>query len=196
LGITGTKSTPVSLIRLRGVTDHIKQSGRGKHVQVVYGNWSYEDGKEKTMSLLKRHKDINIIWAANDSMAMGAYDAAKELKYNQNISVGGLGGFPASLESIKNGGMKVTVGGTIMTGAWALVLLYDYHFGLDFIDDINANFSVDHNTIISTAKKADQFANLIIDNPQQIDFRIFTKKLNPQLKKYEFSYDKIVESTQ
>jgi len=196
LGITGTKSTPVSLIRLRGVTDHIKQSGRGKHAQVVYGNWSYEDGKEKTLALLKRHKDINIIWAANDSMAMGAYDAAKEIKYNKNIRVGGLGGFPASLESIKNGGMKVTVAGQIMTGAWALALIYDFHFGMDFIDDINANYSVDHSIVISTAMKADQFSNLIIDNPQQIDFRKFTKKLNPQLEKYEFSYTQIIESTQ
>lgn len=196
LGITGTKSTPVSLVRLRGVSAHIKKSGRGKHAQVVYGNWSYEDGKEKTLALLKRHKHINIIWAANDSMAMGAFDAVKEIKYNNNVSVGGLGGFPASLESIKNGGMKVTVAGQIMTGAWALALIYDYHFGLDFINDINANFSVDHNTIISSAIKAEQFSDLIIDNPQQIDFRKFTKKLNPHLKKYEFSYDKIVESTQ
>ena len=196
LGITGTKSTPVSLTRLRGVTDYIKQAGRGKHVQVVYGNWSYEDGKEKTLALLKRHKDVNIIWAANDSMAMGAYDAAREIKYNKNISVGGLGGFPDALESIKNGGMKVTVAGHIMTGAWALALIYDYHFGVDFINEITANYSVGHNTVISTAIKADQFSKLIIDNPQKIDFRKFSKKLNPQLKKYEFSYDKIVESIQ
>ena len=194
LGITGTKSTPVSLIRLHGAKGYIKESGRGKHSQVVYGKWSYQDGKEKTLALLKRHKDIDIIWAANDSMALGAYDATQEIKYNREIKVGGLGGFPDALESIKNGGMKVTVGGTVMTGAWALILIHDYHSGIDFINDIPANYSVDHNTIISTAKQADRFAKVVLNEPQKIDFRQFSKKLNPNLTKYEFRYEKLIQA--
>ena len=196
LGITGTKATPVSLIRLKGVTDYILESGRGEHVQVVYGKWSYEDGKEKALALLKRHKDINMIWAANDSMALGAYDATKEAAPDRKILVGGLGGFPDTLESIKKGGMKATVGGSAMTGAWALVMIYDYHSGLDFINDIGANAKIDHNTVIDTARKADRYADIVLNNPQQIDFRKFSKKLNPNLSKYDFHYEKVIQSVE
>lgn len=195
LGITGTKATPVSLIRLKGVEDYIVKSGRGEHVQVVYGKWSYEDGKEKALPLLKRHDDINMIWAANDSMAMGAYDAAQEVAPQRKILVGGLGGFPDTLESIKNGGMKATVGGTVMTGAWSLILINDYHFGLDFIDDIGSNIKVDHNTVINTAAKADRFADVVINQPQKIDFRKFSKKFNPSLNQYDFRYEKVNQAS-
>jgi len=191
LGITGTKATPVSLVRLKGVEDFILESGRGEHVQIVYGKWSYEDGKEKALALLKRYKDINMIWAANDSMAMGAFDAAQLVAPERKILVGGLGGFPDTLASIKKGGMKTTVGGTVMTGAWALVLIYDYHFGLDFVHDIGANSKIDHNIVIDDALKADRFADIAINNPQQIDFRLFSKKLNSNLKKYNFSIDNV-----
>jgi ABC-type sugar transport system substrate-binding protein len=194
LGITGTKSTPVSLIRLKGVEDFILESARGEHIQIVYGKWSYEEGKEKALALLKRYKDINIIWAANDSMALGAYDAAQLVAPERNILIGGLGGFPDALASIKKGGMKVTVGGHVMIGAWALVLIYDYHFGLDFIHDIGAYSKVDHITVIDNALKADRYADIVLNNPQQIDFHLFSKKLNPDLQKYDFSFDKVIKA--
>jgi len=191
LGITGTKATPVSLIRLKGVEDYIVESGRGEQVQVVYGKWSYEDGKQKALTLLKRHDGINMIWAANDSMAMGAYDAVQEVAPLQKIFVGGLGGFPAAIESIKKGGMKVTVGGHVMIGAWALILINDHHFGFDFIGDIGTNIKVDHNTVINTAATADRFADVVFKHPQKIDFRKFSKNFNPSLTQYDFSYEKV-----
>jgi len=193
LGITGTKATPVSLIRLKGVEDYIVESGRGEQVQVVYGKWSYEDGKEKALPLLKRHDDINMIWAANDSMAMGAYAAAQEVAPQRKILVGGLGGFPDAIESVKKGDMKVTVGGHVMIGAWSLILINDYHFGLDFIDDIGTNIKVDHNTVINTAETADRFADVVLNHPQEIDFRKFSKKINPSLTQYDFRYEKVCQ---
>lgn len=197
LGITGPKSTPVSLIRLQGVIDYIAKARKGKHSQIVYGgNWSYDDGKEKALLLLKRHKDINMIWAANDSMALGAYDASKEVVKDRLIMVGGLGGFPFALESIRQGGMKLTVAGHPMIGAWALVLIYDYHNGLDFANTVALNYSVDHLAVIDTPEKADQYQNLVLDNPQQIDFRKFSKILNHRLINYDFTYPMVIKAAQ
>ncbi|WP_163336443.1 ABC transporter substrate-binding protein [Desulfopila sp. IMCC35008] len=195
LGITGTKATPVSLIRLKGVEDYIVESGRGEQVQVAYGKWSYEDGKQKALALLKRYDDINMIWAANDSMAMGAYDAAQEVAPQRKILVGGLGGFPDTLESIKKGGMKATVGGTVMTGAWSLILINDHHFGLDFNGDLGANIKVDHSTVINTAAKADRFTDVVLNHPEEIDFRKFSKKFNSSLTQYDFSYEKVCQAS-
>jgi len=194
LGITGTKATPVSLIRLQGVEDYILESGRGKHIQVVYGRWSYEDGRQKALALLNRHQDINMIWAANDSMALGAYDATKEVSSDIQIPVGGMGGFSNALESIKKGGLKMSVGGHSMIGAWALVMIYDYHSGLDFVKDIGTSSKVDHTTVIDTAQKATQFADIVLNRPQQIDFRKFSKNANPNLAKYNFRYEKVLQA--
>ncbi len=197
LGITGPKSTPVSLIRAQGVIDYIARAKNGKHSQLVYGGkWSYDDGREKALLLLKRHSDINMIWAANDSMALGAYDASKELMKNRSILVGGLGGFPFALDSIRQGGMKLTVAGHPMIGAWALVLIYDYHNGLDFSKTVGVNYSIDHLTVIDTPEKADQYQDLVLKNPQRIDFRKFSKILNHRLIKYDFSFPKVIEAAQ
>ncbi|MDM8549443.1 ABC transporter substrate-binding protein [Desulfobacterales bacterium HSG2] len=196
LGITGTKATPVSLIRLRGVQDYIKKSGRGVQYQVVYGRWSYEDGKQKARVLLRRYKDANIIWAANDSMASGVFDATKELTEKREILVGGMGGFPIALESIRKGGIKVTAAGHPMIGAWALVLICDYHHGTDFKDDIGVSFKVDHLTLIDSPEDVGQYSRIVLEQPQQIDFRKFSKKFNPNLRKYNFSYDKVVEAAE
>ncbi|MBT4088437.1 MAG: ABC transporter substrate-binding protein [Deltaproteobacteria bacterium] len=194
IGITGTKATPVSLIRLQGVRDYLKKSRKGEHYQVVYGKWSYEDGKNKALTLLKRYPDANILWAANDSMAFGAFDAARTLGIHKNISIGGLGGFPFALDSIKKGEMKVTVAGHPMIGAWALVLIYDYHNGFDFKDGVGTNLKIDHLTVIDTPKKADQYLDLVLKNPQQINFRKFSRKLNTNLKKYDFRYSQVVKA--
>ncbi|HSV29520.1 MAG TPA: ABC transporter substrate-binding protein, partial [Candidatus Omnitrophota bacterium] len=74
LAISGEQATPVSTIREQGLRDYIARSGKGRIqvLQSVNGNWGRPDGREKTRGLLTRYDDVDIIWAANDSMALGA----------------------------------------------------------------------------------------------------------------------------
>jgi len=194
VAITGNKVTPVSNIRVQGLLDYRADSNSGEIYQVVYGKWSYDDGKSKARGLLNRHPDTNIIWAANDSMALGALDAIKEQNREDQVIVGGLGGFPDAIKSIKEGGLNLTVAGHPMIGAWALLLLFDYHHGYDFISDIGLNYKVNHLTVIDTKEKADQYSRLVLTHPNQIDFRFFSKALNKNLVKYDFSYENVVNA--
>lgn len=194
VAITGNKATPVSNIRVQGLLDYMADSNKGGIYQIVYGKWSYDDGKSKALALLNRYPDINIIWTANDSMAMGAFDAIKEQKKEDDIMVGGLGGFPYALKSIKEGGLNLTVAGHPMIGAWALILLFDYHHGYDFISDVGLNYRVNHLTVIDTKEKADQYSSLVLTNPNQIDFRFFSKVYNKNQINYDFSYENIVNA--
>lgn len=194
VAITGNKATPVSEIRMKGVHHHLADTKLDSLLQVLYGDWSFSDGRKKALGLLRRYHDVNVIWTANDSMGLGAYSAVKELNKEREVIVGGLGGFPDALASIKNGGMKLTVAGHPMIGAWALTLIYDYHHGIDFVDDIGVNLKVDHLTVIDNGEKADLYKDLVLDNPSQIDFTRFSKKLDKELVHYDFSYSKVVKA--
>jgi hypothetical protein len=66
---------------------------------------------------------------------------------------------------------------------------------MDFRNDIGTNYKVDHLTVIDSPQKAVQYEQLILINPQQINFRKFSKVLNPEVKKYNFQYKNVVEAS-
>jgi len=194
VGLSGIKSNPVSLEREAGLGDFFLDPTRGRLLQIVHADWSYAEGKDRAARLLERYPDLNVIWAANDAMAVGALDAAKEAGKGTVIAIGGQGGFPAALERIRSGELKATVGGTAMTGAWALVLLYDYHHGLDFANDVGLHYKPDHATVIDSPEKAKKFGSIVIEHPDRIDFRSFSKVFTPKLEHYDFRYEKVLEA--
>jgi ABC-type sugar transport system substrate-binding protein len=194
VAITGNEATPVSEIRAQGLRDYIKDAKHGTLYQVIHGEWAYEHGKNIAHQLLQRYEDTNMIWAANDSMALGAYDTVKILNKENEVIVGGLGGFPDALDSIISGGLTLTIAGHPMIGAWALVLLYDYHHGDDFADEIGVNIKVNHLTVIDNPTKAKQYRRIIIENPDLIDFKSFTKKMNTDVELYDFSYANVIST--
>ena len=54
-------------------------SGGGSLIASVPGNWNKEDAMPHVDSLLRIHSDINIIYAHNDRMAIGASEVARKL---------------------------------------------------------------------------------------------------------------------
>lgn len=54
-------------------------SGGGHLIASVPGNWNKEDAMPPVDSLLRFHNDINIIYAHNDRMAIGASEVARKL---------------------------------------------------------------------------------------------------------------------
>jgi len=90
LGITGAPSTPVSQEREQGVRRFMEQAGRGRCLQTVNSDWSFKDGELKARLLLARYHQADILWAVNDSMALGALQACESLRLRPWI--GGMGG--------------------------------------------------------------------------------------------------------
>jgi ribose transport system substrate-binding protein len=58
------------------------------------GDWKLDKGKAIAQDALQIHKDIDIIYAHNDPMAYGAYQAAREFGIEKNISFLGIDGLP------------------------------------------------------------------------------------------------------
>lgn len=192
--ISGTAFTPVSKSREEGLRQYLSNNQLGRLLQVVHADWSRQDGKFKAAGLLDRYPGLNAFWAANDSMAMGALDAVREAGRDKKVGIVGRGGFPDALDSIRAGGLKATVGGTLTTGAWVLVLLYDYHHGLDFADAMGVNIMPDHLATIDTPEGASLYQKVLIDHPESIDFRLFSKRCNPKLEHYDFRYETLLKA--
>lgn len=194
VAISGDYVTPASIDRNNGLQDAIKEYGdKVKFEQDFVGMWSKDTAKEQMAGALKRYPEVSAAWVANDPMALGALEAiqAAGKTPGKDIMVGGLNWDPPALEKIQKGEMVTSVGGHFMTGAWTLVLLYDYHHGKDFLKNGSAElqypiFGVLDNE--SVGQYLDAFGK---GDWSKIDFTKFSKTLSPDVKDYDFSIDAV-----
>jgi len=125
-------------------------------------------------------------------MALGAIDAVikRNKRPGENIFVGGLNWSTEALEKIVNGTMVTSIGGHFMQGAWAMVLIHDYHKGLDF-EDLGFEFTAPMTVIDQTnvARYLEIFGD---QNWDKIDFKKFSRWENKPQKIYQFQLTKIL----
>ena len=190
IGITGDPNTPVSLERAEGVKDYVAHAGYGRIHQLVFGDWTYADGEQKAAILLARYPDTNIIWAANDSMALGALRAVKAR--NASVLVGGIGGFWDAIASVAEGGLTATSAGDYLIGAWAIVLLYDYHHGQDFAAYGGVAQKLDYMYVVDRDNVA-RFEEVVLKQPDSLSFARYSKALHPLPGPYHFSLKELVD---
>ncbi|WP_280151607.1 ABC transporter substrate-binding protein [Piscinibacter sp. XHJ-5] len=192
IGITGDPNTPVSIERAQGVQQYVDRAGRGRILQLAHGDWSYADGEQKGRVLLARYPDANIIWAANDSMALGALRAVRE--HASGVRVGGMGGWPDALESIAAGGQAATAAGHNLIGAWAMVLLHDYHHGHDFAEHGGPAQKLDYLFVVHRGNVA-RYEELLFRQAETLDFRRYSKVAQAgrsRSGRYDFTIERLV----
>ncbi|MBF0207399.1 MAG: ABC transporter substrate-binding protein [Oligoflexia bacterium] len=189
--INGNPADGSAIERLKGLQRSLRNHKDVILEQVFTSfNWNFEDAKTITQHVQQRYPETRIIWSANDTMAMGSVDGYKAsvLKPGISILIGGVDWTQEALALIKENKLAVSVGGHFFQGAWALVLLYDYFNGIDFVSE-NLEMKSDM-TSISWSNIGD-YKNLISRRTnnlyQNIDFKKFSKKFNPDLKTYNFS---------
>lgn len=77
--ITGDISAIAGIDRLAGYSAAHEAAGRELDPELIaYGDWSFESAKTLTLKLLARNPDIDGIFAANDTMALGVMAAVHE----------------------------------------------------------------------------------------------------------------------
>jgi ABC-type sugar transport system substrate-binding protein len=183
IGITGDRNTPVSLERAEGVKDYVAHVGRGRIDQLAFGDWSYADGEQKARVLLARYPDTTIIWASNDSMALGALRAVKAR--GASVLVGGMGGWGDALVSVAEGGLAATAVGHYLIGAWAIVMLHDYHRGHDFAAHGGLNQKLDYLFVVNRDNVA-HYDQAFFQRGDALDFGIYSMARHPRPGGYDF----------
>lgn len=184
IGITGDPNTPVSLERTAGVNASLSTMPHARTCQLVFGDWSFADGDQKARVLLARYPDANLIWAANDTMTLGALNAVEAR--HASVLVGGVGALPEALTHVADGGLAAMVGGDYFIGAFAMVLLHDYHCGRDFALSGGASQKLDYLSVVHRGNVV-AYQQSVFGNADSLNFSQYSKYLYPSPGAYDFT---------
>jgi ABC-type sugar transport system substrate-binding protein len=197
LALAGEVDTPASNGRIRGLNRAIgvmgKLFGPGsvELVEVRNLDWSEKSAAAWTREFLQKGPRIDALWAANDPMALGAITALREAGYQPGVDVvvGGLNWSQSGVDRVLKGEMVVTHGGHFLLGAWAMVILRDYHDGRDFAEeDVRLQFPMGAFDL-SVARRFPEIGKV---DWRTVDFTRFSKIRNPAVMRYKFTPDAVL----
>ena len=193
LAIAGDRSTPSSINRNQGMHRAVAEAAGVVIDEEVYAAWTRENAAQQAESLYRRYPDVKLVWAGNDLMAFGAMAAWEKRGGKPGVDAwfSGINTSTEALEAVKSGRMTALAGGHFITGAWALVMIYDYHHGHDFADEglelrrpMFAQF---------TPALAERYIERFSGGFDGVDFSRYSKVRNAKLKRYNFGFAQLLE---
>jgi ABC-type sugar transport system substrate-binding protein len=185
VALEGRRGDGAAMLREEGLRQALAGSANAQLLQGVSASWRQEVARRKTFLLRRRYPELQAVWAANDLMALGALKGLEDAGAGGQVVVGGIDWTPEALEAVRDGRMVASLGGHFLEGAWALVLLYDYHQGHDF-----ASERLEWRTRLQplTRDTVDAWLRLHLGMDwESFDFRAFSKAAHPGLARYDFS---------
>jgi ABC-type sugar transport system substrate-binding protein len=194
IALTGANNTNVSFDRNFGLERRVSSSNDSRLHEIRFCDWARKSANLETTDLLDKHPGTTVVWAASDSMAFGAIEALNGLGVTagEGILVGGIDWSSEGVKAVANGQLAATVGGHFMEAGWALIMIYDYHHGIDFKDDVGLKYMTSMSVLESknVKKYLEKFGE---GDWSSVDFKKLSKKYNPSLTKYNFSLDAIMD---
>jgi ABC-type sugar transport system substrate-binding protein len=192
LAIAGDRSTPSSLARNEGMRKAVAEAGDVLLEQEVYGEWRRDRAAEQMRVLMLRYPEARLVWSGNDDMAFGAMEAwrARGGSPGRDGFFSAINTSAAALAAMRSGELAALAGGHYLTGAWAMVMLYDYAHGRDFSSEgLELQRSM---FVLVDPLLVDKLEPRISAPHKQLDFRKYSKVLNPRLKVYGFETDRLL----
>lgn len=107
--IEGTAGNVTSNNRTKGATDYFNEKG----IEVVAsqpGDWDRLVALDVATNIMQSNPDLKAFYCANDTMALGVYEAVVNANKADSIIVVGTDAVAGAKESVKNGEMAATVG--------------------------------------------------------------------------------------
>ena len=194
LGMEATYDSTVGESRKAGLHDYVDSNADVVLKDIKQISWTKNPSKMEVAKVLMLYPDIEVLWTSNEEIAWGAVQTLESAgkKPGKDVYIGSFDWNTDSARAIADGRITVSMAGHFMEGAWALVLLYDYHNGIDFNQDPGVRMKTPLSAI-----NADNFKRYIALTQQgglkKIDFRKFSKKYNPDLKTYNFNINQFID---
>ena len=193
-GLSGHRESPVSLNRSAGLIKAAKDEN-AKLSQIIFIDWTQpeepmrRDIETGTKALLQRYPDMEALWCISDGMALTGRAVARNL--NREVLVGGIDWKKEAIVQVKNKVLDASMGGHFTEIGFGLVLLYDYFHGKDFYEELGGRIKT--RMALLTRENVDRYYGFLIDqNWDAVDFRKYSKILNPKLKTYDFSFESLM----
>ena len=129
--LQGTTGSAPAIDRKTGFANILKQHANWQLTRSQTGNFTTSEGKAVMEAFLKADKTIQVLYAHNDGMALGAIQAIKEagLQPGKDIIVIGVDGVKGAFEAIVAGEQNVTVECSPLLGPQAVQALRDLRDG-------------------------------------------------------------------
>jgi len=182
----GGNLTHAATARATGLRDAIaKHPGKVRLDELILANWEEERATRMAADALRRFPDTAVIWAANDQMALGALTAVQGAGKHpgKDVLIGGMDWLPRALRAVQHGELFTTVGGHIVAGAWAVILMYDHSHNFPF-----PRSSMNIEWTAATSANAGAFSRLFDPGKfSRIEFARFCRAKDPQRQEYELS---------
>lgn len=135
--IEGKAGNASGEFRKQGATEVFKANDKIKLVASQPADWDRSKALDLAANLIQKYPNLKAIYAANDTMALGALQAVMNANKQDKIIVVGTDGAPEALESIKQKGLSATVAqDSANIGAESLKLLIE---ALKNKPEINSN---------------------------------------------------------
>lgn len=199
LAIGGDKITPASIDRNFGAISFIDQKMNIVLDRFLYANWEESEAKNITESYLKWAAKGDIqpagIWAANDPIATGVLTALKEanLEAGSDVCLVGLNWSLQGLKLVKSGEMVATDGGHFLAGAWAIVVLFDYH-QRTYSGDTRPIGRINFQMMSINKTNVDLYLEELGDEDwSKIDFKGFALKPKQNYQEYDFTLMNVIK---
>jgi ABC-type sugar transport system substrate-binding protein len=192
VAIAGDRATPSSMRRDAGLERAVLEAGDVVLDQVVYAGWTRDKAAEQAEWLFARHPDARLVWSGNDLMAFGAMRAWERRGGvpGRDAWFSGVNTSREAMQAVISGKLSALAGGHFMNGAWAAVMVYDYAHGHDFADE---GLELDRPMFtLFDAARARTFLERFGEKLDRIDFRRYSKALNPRLKRYDFDFGQLL----
>lgn len=189
LAIAGDRSTPVSIARNEGMRRAMTEAPQAVLDELAYADWKREQAAELMRGLLQRRPLARLVWAGSDQIAFGAMELAQQegRTPGREMLFSGINTSTEAMQALIAGRLSALAGGHFMCGAWALLMLYDHHHGRDFADE---GLELDRPMfMLFDARSAQRYLDRFGKGIGGLDFRPYSKHLNPRLKRYQFETD-------
>jgi ribose transport system substrate-binding protein len=129
--LEGTTGSSPANDRKRGFDEAIAADGRFQILESRSGDFARDEGRRVMETLLQAHPDVNIVYAHNDEMAIGAIQALEAAGKvpGQDVLVVSIDGTRDALQAIIDGKMGVTVESSPFFGPLACETMKRYAAG-------------------------------------------------------------------
>jgi ABC-type sugar transport system substrate-binding protein len=129
--LQGTTGSAPAIDRKTGFANIMKDHANWKITRSQTGNFTTSEGKAVMEAFLKADKKIQVLYAHNDGMALGAIQAIKEagLKPGKDIIVVGVDGVKGAFEAMVNGEQNASIECSPLLGPQAIAALRDLRDG-------------------------------------------------------------------
>jgi ABC-type sugar transport system substrate-binding protein len=192
LAIAGDKATPSSILRTQGLMRAAKREPTVVIDEVVYADFDQQKARDAAARSFETHRDIALVWAGNDLMAFGAIDALEKRgrRPARDVLFSGINTSKAAMQAVQKGRLASLAGGHFMAGAWALVMLDDYHRGKDFASE--GLVLTKPMFVLFTPELAKLYLAQFDSGLKLTDFKRFSKARNPNVARYDFRFDRLL----